>query len=139
MDAARGAALATGAEVRIKKYANTYVNMVNNMALAEAFKKNLTALKMPVEAFSQRGVATDMGNVSQVVPAIHPFIAIAPKGMALHSIESAEASASPQAYEATINAAKALGMTAIDIFTEPKLTKKIKKEFAQANTRKEAG
>ena len=64
MDAARGAALATGAEVRIKKYANTYVNMVNNMALAEAFKKNLTALKMPVEAFSQRGVATDMGNVS---------------------------------------------------------------------------
>ena len=59
--------------------------------------------------------------------------------MALHSIELAEATASPEAYEAAINAAKALGMTAIDIFSDPKLAKKIKKEFARANTRKQAG
>jgi hypothetical protein len=94
---------------------------------------------MPVETFSRRGVATDMGNVSQVVPGIHPFIAIAPRGMALHSIESARASASPQAYEATVNAAKALGMTTIDIFSDPELAKKIKEEFAQAKTRARAG
>ncbi|UCF82580.1 MAG: hypothetical protein JSV50_15485 [Desulfobacteraceae bacterium] len=138
-DAVRGAALATGTELTIRKYANTYVNMLTNLALAEEFKRKLTALKMPVETFSQRGVATDMGNVSQVVPAIHPFIAIAPKGMALHSIESTKASASPQAYDATVKTAKALGMTTIDIFSDPELAKKIKKEFAQANTRKEAG
>jgi hypothetical protein len=67
------------------------------------------------------------------------FIAIAPKGMALHSIESAKADASPQAYEATVNAAKALGMTTIDFFSDLELAKRIKKEFAQAKTRARVG
>ena len=133
-NAARGAALATGATVNIKQYANTYVNMLNNLALAEAFKKNLAALGMPVEKLSRRGVATDMGNVSQVAPAIHPFIAIAPKGTAWHSTDVVKASASPQAYEATVKTAKAFGMTAIDLFTDPVLTQKIKDEFDQAKT-----
>ena len=130
-NAARGAALATGATVNIKKYANTYVNMLNNLTLAETFKNNLTALGMPVEKLSRRGVATDMGNVSQVAPSIHPFIAIAPKGTAWHSTDAVKASSSPQAYEATVKTAKAFGMTAIDIFTDPVLTKKIKDEFDQ--------
>lgn len=132
---AQGAALATGAKVNITKFANTYVNMLNNLTLAETFKKNLTALGMSVESLSRRGVATDMGNVSQVAPAIHPFIAIAPKGTAWHSTESAKASASPEAYEATTKTAKAFGMTAIDIFSDPELAKRIKEEFAQAKSK----
>lgn len=130
-NAARGAALATGAKVNIRKFANTYVNMLNNLALAETFKKHLTTLGMPVEKLSRRGVATDMGNVSQVAPAIHPFIAIAPKGTPWHSVESAKASASTQAYDATVKAVKALAMTAIDIFTNPELANKIREEFVQ--------
>jgi amidohydrolase len=131
-NAAMGAALATGAKVNIRPFANTYVNMLNNSALAEAFRTNLIALGMNVETLSRRGVATDMGNVSQVAPSIHPFIAIAPRGTAWHSVEAAKASASPQAYEATIKAAKAFGMTTIDILTNPELAKKIKEEFAKA-------
>ncbi len=139
-NAARGAALATGAKVNIKKFANTYVNMSNNLTLAETFKKNLETLAMPVESLSRRGVATDMGNVSEIAPSIHPFIAIAPKGTAWHSTESAKASASPQAFEATVNTAKAFGMTAIDIFTDAELTNKIKQEFTQAKAKqKETG
>jgi amidohydrolase len=134
-DAARGAALATGAKVNIKKFAHTYVNMLNNLTLAETFKKNLETLGMPIESLSRRGVATDMGNVSQVVPSIHPFIATAPKGTPWHSTESAKASASPQAFEATVNTAKAFGMTAIDIFTDAELTNNIKQEFAQAKAK----
>jgi metal-dependent amidase/aminoacylase/carboxypeptidase family protein len=130
--AARGAALATGAKVNISTFANRYVNMLNNLALAEAFKTNLTALGMGVESLSRRGVATDMGNVSQVAPSIHPFIAIAPKGTAWHSTEAAKASCSPQAFEAIVKAAKAFGMTVIDILTHPELAKKIKDEFVQA-------
>lgn len=131
-NAAMGAALATGAKVNIRPFANTYVNMLNNLALAEAFRTNLIALGMGVESLSRRGVATDMGNVSQVAPSIHPFIAIAPRGTAWHSAEAAKASASPQAYEATIKAAKTFGMTTIDILTNPELVKKIKEEFEQA-------
>jgi amidohydrolase len=130
-DAAHGAALATGTKVNIRKFAHTYVNMLNNMALAEAFKKHLIALGMPIEKLSRRGVATDMGNVSQVVPAIQPYIAIAPKGTPWHSVESVKASVSAQACEATVKAVKALAMTAIDIFMDSELTKKIKAEFVQ--------
>lgn len=134
-NAARGAALAIGAKVNIKRYANTYVNMLNNLTLAETFRNNLLNLGIHVETLSRRGVATDMGNVSQVVPAIHPYSAIAPKGTAWHSTESAKASASPQAHKAAVKIAKAFGMTAIDIFTDPELVKKIKKEFARAKTK----
>ena len=130
-DAARGAALAIGAQVNIKKSAHTYVNMLNNHTLAETFKKNLTHLGMQVENLSRRGVATDMGNVSQVVPSIHPFIAAAPPGTAWHSRESARAASSPQAHAAAINTAKAFGMTAIDFFSNPGLVSRIREEFSK--------
>jgi hypothetical protein len=70
--------------------------------------------------------------VSRVVPSIHPFIATAPRGTAWHSTESARASASPQAYEATLKAAKAFALTAIDLFTDPALVRKIRNEFQRA-------
>ncbi len=135
-DAARGAALAIGAQVQIKKSAHTYVNMLNNHTLATTFKNNLTHLGLQVENLSRRGVATDMGNVSQVVPSIHPFIAAAPPGTAWHSTESAKAARSPQAHEAAVNAAKAFGLTAIDLFFDPDLVGQIKEEFGKARGEK---
>jgi amidohydrolase len=128
-DAARGAATATGAKVNIRKFAYTYISMLNNTTLAGVFEKHLSALGIPAEKLSRRGVATDMGNVSRVVPAIHPFIAIAPRGTPWHSVESAGASASPQAHKAAVKAVKALALTAIDIFTNPDLTGRIREEF----------
>jgi amidohydrolase len=135
-DAARGAALAVGAQVQIRKSAHTYVNMLNNHTLATTFKNNLTHLGLQVENLSRRGVATDMGNVSQVVPSIHPFIAAAPPGTAWHSTESAKAARSPQAHEAAVNAAKAFGLTAIDLFSDPDLVGQIKEEFGKARGEK---
>jgi aminobenzoyl-glutamate utilization protein B len=87
-----------------------------------------------VESLSRRGVATDMGNVSWVAPSIHPFIATAPRGTAWHSTESARASATPQAYEGTLKAAKAFALTAIDIFSDPALVRNIKEEFQRAQS-----
>ncbi len=34
--------------------------------------------------------STDMGNVSQEVPSIHPMIAVAPPGVCIHTPEFAE-------------------------------------------------
>jgi metal-dependent amidase/aminoacylase/carboxypeptidase family protein len=136
--AAQGAALATGAKVNIRKFANTYVNMLNNMTMAEVFAKHLKALGMPAEKLSRRGVATDMGNVSRVAPAIHPFIAIAPRGTPWHSVEAAEASASAYAYEATVKSVKALALTAVDIFMDPALAGRIKDEFDRGTGDKSA-
>ena len=130
--AAQGAANALGASIEIRKSANTYLNMVNNITLAETLKNNMLSLGMEIEGLSRRGVATDMGNVSQVAPSIHPFIAIGPKGIAWHSRESANAASSPQAYTATIKTAKAFGMTAIDIFSNPGLVRRIRGEFSKS-------
>lgn len=136
-EAAKGAALAVGARVNIRPSAHRYVNMWNNMTLAEVFRTNLAALGTEVETLSRRGVATDMGNVSQVVPSIHPFIAAAPRGTAWHSIESARASSSPLAHEACVKAAKAFGMTVIDILSDPSLAQKIKEEFRATQAKKQ--
>ncbi len=138
-DAAKGAALAVGARVNIRKSANTYLNMWNNAALGQVFRNNMAALGMEVGTHSRRGVATDMGNVSQVTPSIHPFIAIAPEGTAWHSTESARAASSPEAHDAALKTAKAFVMTVIDLLSDPSLTSKIREEFQQAVSRKNRG
>lgn len=138
-DAAKGAALAVGARVNIRKSANTYVNMWNNAALGQVFRSNLAALGMEVGTQPRRGVATDMGNVSQVAPSIHPFISIAPPGTAWHSTESALAACSPEAHEAALKTAKAFGMTVIDLASDPSLTAGIREEFQKTASARKTG
>jgi len=72
-----------------------------------------------------------MGNVSQVVPSIHPYIAIGPEKMAGHSTEFVKAAASEEGHRALINAAKGLAMTSIDVLTNPELLAKIRQEFKE--------
>jgi amidohydrolase len=129
--AANGAALATGAKVNIRAYANRYEAMLNNRAMADAFEKNLVSLGVTVSRQYRRGFVTDMGNVSHVTPAIQPFIKMAPDGTAFHSIEAVKAVASKEAHEATIVAAKALAMTAIDLLLDHELAGKVSREFAE--------
>ncbi|MCK4582993.1 hypothetical protein KAU18_06725, partial [Candidatus Bathyarchaeota archaeon] len=66
------------------------------------------------------------GNVSQLMPALSAHVNIG--DVVLHSPDGAEMTATPQAHEATIKAAKALAYTALDLITQPKLLKKAKEE-----------
>jgi amidohydrolase len=132
-NAAQGAAKAVAASVEIRKYANTYQSIIINRPLGDTFQNNLTELGLKVEPISRKGVATDMGNVSRVAPAIHPFLAITPHGSAaIHSQQWAEASHSPQAHQTALQAAKALGLTALDVFFQPGLVEEIRKCFTEA-------
>jgi hypothetical protein len=72
-----------------------------------------------------------MGNVSQLVPGIHPTVAIAPKNVLGHSPQFAEAAASEAGIRSLVDAAKALAMTAADLVINPNIVTKIKKEFQQ--------
>jgi amidohydrolase len=74
-----GASLASGARLEYKWRDNTYAPMKNNATLAQLFSQNLESLGRHVETFDPRfGFgSTDMGNVSQLLPSIHPMIAIA--------------------------------------------------------------
>lgn len=134
---AEGAAVATGTTMKVRDYANTLENMMTNHALAEAMKKNWQEIGVKVgELDRESGGSTDMGNVSQVVPSIHPYIAIGPDKMPGHSTEFVKAAASEQGHQGLIYAAKGLAMTAIDVFTDPGLLANIKKEFKEFKEKK---
>jgi metal-dependent amidase/aminoacylase/carboxypeptidase family protein len=76
--------------------------------------------------------STDMGNVSHVIPALHPYLAIAPDGTAGHTVEFRDASISPAGHAGLINAAKGMAMTAIDLLADAGLLAAAKVEFAAA-------
>lgn len=128
---AKGAALATGATLSFQTIGHLYQAMKVNRSLADAFARNLEVINVPLKPLPKGHNlgSTDMGNVSQAVPAIHPYIEIAEEGIAGHSKEFAKASSSEKGYAAMISAAKALAMTTVDVLTDPSLVKRAKKEF----------
>jgi len=125
-----GASVATGARLEYRWRDRTYAPMKNNMTLAGLFKQNLESLGREVEAFDPRfGLgSTDMGNVSQVVPSIHPTIAIAPGDVLIHTPEFAAATVSDAGHNGLLDAAKAMAMTVADIL-QPGTIDKIRQEF----------
>jgi amidohydrolase len=126
-----GASVASGARLEYRWKDRTYAPMKSNMTLAGLFKQNLESLGRQVEAFDPHfGLgSTDMGNVSQVVPSIHPTIAIAPPEVLIHTPEFAAAAASQAGHEGLMDAAKAMAMTVVDILGQPGILDKIKQEF----------
>jgi len=125
-----GASVANGARLEYRWRDRSYAPMKNNATLAGLFKQNLESLGRQVEAFDPRfGFgSTDMGNVSQVVPSIHPTIAIASPEVLIHTPEFASAAASETGHEGLMDAAKAMAMTVADIL-QPGMLDKIKREF----------
>jgi len=125
-----GASMASGARLEYRWKNRTYAPMKNNMTLAGLFRQNLESLGRNVEDFDRRSGlgSTDMGNVSQVVPSIHPTIAIAPREVLLHSPEFAAATLSEAGQSGLLDAAKAMAMTVIDIL-QPGMIGKIRQEF----------
>ncbi len=127
---AQAASVATGAELKHTARPG-YAEIVPNKAMANAFAENWRTIGVEVQEVrpNERMGSTDMGNVSQVVPSLHPYIAIAPAGTAGHTIEFREAAKSAVGHEGLINAAKAMAMTTIDLLSDPKLMHQVKQEF----------
>jgi len=127
-----GASTASGARLEYHWDDIAFDSMKNNETLAELFKQNLESLGRHVEAFNPEfGLgSTDMGNVSQVAPSIHPTIAIASPEVLGHTPEFAAAAASEAGHEGLMDAAKALAMTVADIL-QPGMLDKIRQEFCR--------
>ena len=128
---AEGAALATGAQVDFRYTARPYDNMVNNEPLGRIFADNLGELGVDIEAAQGPSAgSTDMGNVSQVVPAIHPYLAIATPDINGHSREFGAATLTPKGRKAMLDAAKAMALTTIDLLTDSDLVTQVQMAFA---------
>jgi amidohydrolase len=126
-----GAATATGAELKYRWDAVRYSSMKNNLTLGRLFQKNMAALgrSIPIGEDSKQSGSTDVGNVSQLVPAIQPTVSIAPDSVLIHTPEFARAAATEEALDCMLYAAKAMAMTAIDLFAVPQTLKKVQAEF----------
>jgi amidohydrolase len=125
-----GAATATGCRFEYEWVGRPYSNLRSNTAIADAYRANIAVLKVPQRPApeGQGGGSTDMGNVSYVVPAIHPMFAI-PTEAGNHTAGFTAAAATEQAHAAMLAAATALAMTAVDLFARPDLLAAAKAEF----------
>ena len=76
--------------------------------------------------------STDFGNVSHLVPGIHPMVQIAPEDVALHTREFARHAKSPAAEAATVDSVIGLAQVIIDILADEQLREEAHREFAEA-------
>jgi len=124
-------ATATGATLGLEWNINQYAAMNTNAVIAAAHRRNLASLgrDVPDDEDPRPLGSTDMGNVSKVVPGIHPTIAIAPTEINGHSPAFAEYAVSESGDRAVIDGAKALAMTAIDILADADLRARMREDF----------
>jgi metal-dependent amidase/aminoacylase/carboxypeptidase family protein len=98
-----------------------YFDVRDNEAMMRAFAANAAArgrtLVDPRAPGAPRVVgSTDMGNVSYVVPSIHPMLQVAPPGVPIHTPEFAQHAVSEQADAAVVDGAVAMAHTAVDLW-----------------------
>ncbi|GAA0177390.1 M20 family metallopeptidase [Clostridium sediminicola] len=131
---AKGAALATGTELEISNYEATYDNMVTNKILMETFNDNLRKLGInDIKEAESVLWSMDTGNVSHVCPTIQPSFSISDREVVSHTIEFADATIQPLAYEGMKKTIGSLVLTASDIIQDENLLWAIKHEFENIN------
>lgn len=132
INCAKASALATGAELEISVYEKIYKGLVTNETLSKVYGKHLK--KIGVENILEGEVShgsSDMGDVSQVCPSIHPSFAIVEnqKEIVGHTVEFGEATLTDAGYRGMEEAMYALVATAIEVIEDKDLLNKIKEEF----------
>ncbi|MEH7276967.1 M20 family metallopeptidase [Neobacillus vireti] len=129
---AEGAALATGAKLNVKAFQNEVDNLLLNRTYDAVFKEVVEELGETVIVEGDKGIgSTDAGNISQVVPTIHPYIKIGAADLVAHTVPFREAAASQRGDQALITGAKALALTALKLITEEDTLAEIKEEFKE--------
>ena len=129
----KGAALQTGADYKFGLFQNRVDNVVPTPLFDQVYEENLNRYGefIPKDASRAGSGSTDVGNVSQVVPTIHPYIKISEGYIAGHSLEFREASRSEIGLNSIGLGAKVLANTALDLILNPDLLAKIKKQHRE--------
>jgi metal-dependent amidase/aminoacylase/carboxypeptidase family protein len=125
-------AAAAGCRIDVQPTCPEYSELRTNPALIDLYAANSLALGRPVAvpSASTRVVAsTDMGNVSHLVPSIHPMIALSPPDVSLHSAEFARWAGSPDGDRAVLDGAKAMAMTVLDLWLGEGAAGKVRAAF----------
>ncbi len=125
-------ALAADCTISFEWQKNTYADLVDNLPLLTSYVQNSAQLGRDLTTDFLPGTgggSTDMGNLSYLVPSIHPMLQVAPHGVSLHSAQFAEFTASKDADKAVIDGAKIMAMTAIDMWLSDTLSSQVLEAF----------
>ncbi|KAM7117925.1 LOW QUALITY PROTEIN: xaa-Arg dipeptidase [Ciconia maguari] len=136
----KSAALATGCKVEINGGRNDYYNVLPNKTLQKVYKEN--GKKLGMEFISEDCIlnglsgSTDFGNVTFVVPGLHPYFYIGSDALN-HTEQYTEAAGSQNAQFYALRTAKALAMTALDVIFKPSLLEEVREDFRQVKLKEE--
>ena len=113
------AATATGCSMTFEAVGHPFEDMRHNPLLVELFGANSAAIGRPMlrggDLPPHLSGSTDMGNVSKVVPAIHPMIGIDSLPASNHQPEFAAHTITPAGEKAIVDAAVLMAWTVIDV------------------------
>lgn len=127
------AALATGCELRTD-WMPAYWDIRTNEGLAAKYVEHMERLGVKFRTpFEQKAdgdcYSTDMGNVTYVVPSIHPTFAIDSPGGGVHTLGFAAAAKTEDSHYKTLLQGKAMAAAALEVLVNDSFAAQVKKEF----------
>lgn len=116
-------ALATGARLEIMGGDKPYAEMIQDAEIAALYRRNAQALGriFPDHMLDNAKASSDMGNISQVIPSIHPAIGLDCQPAVNHQPEFTRACITPTADQAVLDGALAMAWTCLDLAADDSL------------------
>jgi amidohydrolase len=122
-------AIATGSKLEIRGGDKPYAEVRYDHEISQIYQRNAEAVGRefpPLSPMMARlAASTDMGNVSQVIPSIHPMIGINSLPAANHQPEFTAHCITEIADKAVLDGALAMAWTAIDLAQQPALRNRL--------------
>ncbi|AEV71121.1 amidohydrolase [Mycolicibacterium rhodesiae NBB3] len=116
-------AVATGCDYSVSETEPAYHELTPDSWLADTFRDEMVRIgRSPVPADIEAAMplgSTDMGNVTQVMPGIHPIVGIDAGGASVHQSAFTEAAAGPSADTAVVEGAIMLARTVVRLAQTP--------------------
>ncbi|OBF28056.1 peptidase M20 [Mycobacterium sp. ACS4331] len=116
-------AVATGCQHSVESVSPIYQELTPDPWLSETFRAEMlrlgrTPVPVELEAALPLG-STDMGNVTQLLPGIHPVVGVEANGASVHQPGFAEAAAGPAGDAAVVDGAIMLARTVVALAETP--------------------
>jgi len=128
---AKGAAMMTGAKLRIVQPSKPYRPRKPNAPMNEQYLADMAALgEHPARNTVPNTGSSDFGDFSQARPGVHCYFGIADRQIPGHSVEMAEAAKSKLGMDATLRAAAAMAHIALKFMTDEKFRTEVKADFS---------
>lgn len=123
---AHGAARMAGGTAKLNRIQNGVDEFILNDRLDDLFERHAKKHNEPIEHDDFGFGSTDTGNVSHVIPTIHPHLKMGPSTLVGHTPEFREAAASPGGDHALLQGARIMATMAVELITKPEVLNQIK-------------